>query len=87
MYKIEKECKASVIFEISISYNGYSYLIIYGKHINGYYCCLPRWGWCCKMAEPTNICYNTKSLTKTGIDKDVAEVIANAIFEKYAEPY
>ena len=33
-YKFETEFKASVVFECNIAVGGWTYLIIYGKHIN-----------------------------------------------------
>ena len=43
--------EAKVIFEAEIEPgDGYCYLVIYGKHINGYFCALPRMDTACEMA-------------------------------------
>lgn len=79
--KIEKVYKVSADFEISLSYNGFSYLVIYGKHINGYFCCVPGWKYGCEMAEPSDIYYNTLKLVECGADPDEANAIADAIYD------
>lgn len=52
-YKIERKFKATALCEFSVTIGGFSYLVIFGKHINGYYCCVPNFGWGCEMAEPS----------------------------------
>lgn len=80
-YTIEKLFEASIIFEASIAVNGWSYLIIYGKHINGYFCSIPSHNFGCELSEPNSISYNTSKLEGCGVDEEVAEAIANAISE------
>lgn len=82
MFKINREHKAMVLFEISMSYNGFSYLVIYGKHINGYFCCIPDWKYGCEMAEPNDIYYNSMKLIECGAEPDEAKAIATAIRDK-----
>lgn len=76
--------EAKVIFERNISACGLSYLTVYGKHINGYFCCIPNWKICCEMAEPCDTFYNFVKLTDAGIEVMTAEIIANEI-KKTAE--
>ena len=77
--KIENIFNASVIFEASIAVRDYSYLIIYGKHINGYYCCVPGWNWGCEMADPDSVAYNIDKLVACGATNEVAQALAEAI--------
>ena len=77
---------ASVLFEISVEVRGDFYLVIYGKHINGYFCCIPNWCIGCEMAEPDDIFYNTEKLLGAGAPeysaKDIAKSIKKAVEEK-----
>ncbi len=79
--KIENNFKANVLFEISVSDGNNSYLVIYGKHINGYYCCIPNWKIGCEMAEPNDIYYNKNLLFRAGLEMEAAEGVANIIAE------
>ncbi len=51
--------------EISVDYNGYNYLIICGKHINGGYCAFPKLGVSselCGYGGDTGYSYNNNKL-------------------------
>lgn len=78
-YKIVCEYKARVEFEISVDFGDYNYNIIYGKHINGYFCSVPGWKWGCEMTEPNDVFYNAEKLQECGADPKVAKAIAEAI--------
>ena len=74
--------EASVIFEAGIQPgDGFSYLTIYGKHVNGYFCCLPSFSIGCEMAEPDDIFYNKARLIEAGLSVDQANNVARAICE------
>lgn len=77
--KIKGAFNASVNFEYTIEIDGYSYLVIYGKHINGYFCCVPNWSWGCEMAQPIDVAYNSEKLITMGVDKKVAKILAESI--------
>lgn len=71
---------AHVRFEASVAIDGQTYLIIYGKHANGDFCCVPSHGWGCEMAEPNDVFYNAQQMyEKCGISRDTATGIAHAI--------
>ena len=70
---------AEVLFEANISVNGQGYLVIYGKHINGYFCCIPNWNIGCEMAEPKDTFYNSQRLQETGVSVKTANEISRAI--------
>lgn len=78
-FKFETEFKASVLFECNVAIGGWTYLVIYGKHINGYFCCVPNWKWGCEMAAPYEVAYNRDKLIDCGANKEVAQALAEAI--------
>ncbi len=88
-YKIKEQYATSTKFEISVDANGWNFLVIYGKHISGYFCCIPNWNVGCEMAEPSDVFYNRQQLRKTAMLLDdnqkeieaAAEPIAQAIKE------
>lgn len=76
---IQVNYTAKVKFEISIDTNGSNYLVIYGKHINGYFCCIPNWKVSCEMSEPEDVFYNANNLIDAGISEAAAKEIAKDI--------
>lgn len=67
-------------YEFPLDYDGFSYLVIFGKHINGWFICLPRNNVSCEAADPLDINYNQTNLVeKGGLDGDFALLIANMI--------
>ncbi len=71
--------QAKVLFERTVNTKGEAYLVIFGRHINGCFCCIPNMGWGCEMAEADDVLYNTNSLIQCGADFGVAQNIAEAI--------
>ncbi len=80
-FKIEHMYKATTLFEYSVAVDGSAYLIIYGKHINGHYCCIPNWDIGCEMGSPGQVDYNTDRLNGVGIAEPIAYQIAKSILE------
>ena len=80
-YKIETvhdyTSNTKVLFEHDIQFNGYSYLVIYGKHINGGFIAIPNWNICTEAGD--SILYNTEKLTACGLDEQTALTIATHI--------
>lgn len=74
-----KQYKAEALFEVQFDTCGSNYLVIYGKHINGYYCCIPNWQKGCEMSEPTDTYYNYNQLCSAGINERAAKEIAKMI--------
>ena len=73
---------AKVIFEAEIEPgDGMCYLVIFGKHVNGYFCCLPRLNIGAEMAEPADVFWNAGSLQEAGLTGKQAKAIAEAIRE------
>lgn len=73
--------EAEVIFEANVNACGYCYLVIYGRHINGYFCAIPNFGISCEMAEPSDTFYNTERLIGVGVGARAARELAKAIKE------
>ena len=82
-YRISATYTASVKVskEISVDVDGYNYLVIYGKHINGGFCCIPNWNIACEMGEASDTFYNTEALIRCKMPKKRAKAIAKAICE------
>lgn len=80
-YTITNEFNAKVLTEFSVDVGGWSYLVIYGRHINGFFCCIPSWNIACEMGSPDNTGYNADKLTEADMQPDTANAIACAIKE------
>lgn len=83
---------------ISVNYAGYNFQIIYGKYINGGYCCILNWEISADLsAHNDDIFYNTERLAnafagietnwENGFVLDISRNLALAIQEarEYAE--
>ena len=67
-------------YEFPVDYDGFSYLVIFGKHINGWFICLPRNNVSCEAADPMDVTYNRSNLIEKGkLDGDFALLIAEMI--------
>lgn len=65
--------------EISVDWNGFNYLIIYGYHINGWFAAIPNWNVCTEIADPDDILYNTERLSKILNNANAGRSLAKAI--------
>ncbi len=54
-------------------------LVIYGRHINGYYIALPNLFISCEALGPEEVKRNTIYLSQAGLRSDYAEAICTAI--------
>ena len=70
-----------ICFEHDIAWNGHSFLVIYGKHINGHYIAIPNWGVCCEAGYPRDSFYNTERLSRLDLPEGAAGAIASYIEE------
>lgn len=75
---------AKIYFEHTISVNDNSYLVIFGRHINGGFIAIPNWNISC---EATDILpsagFNREKLVQAGLDENAAIAIANYVEEEY----
>lgn len=75
-----KQYTVEARFEVSFDANGSHFLVIYGKHGNGGFCCIPNFGIGCEMSdEPNDVFYNTEKLSGAGLAWVDAEAVAKAI--------
>lgn len=84
-YKLQSNYEAKILFEASVAIDGTSYLIIYGEHVNGNFCCVPEQGWGCEMSDPSDTFYNSRSLINSGAPETIATYISQAIKDKSDE--
>lgn len=84
-FKLGRQYEASAFFNALFSINGEFYAVIYGEHINGYFCCIPDHGIGCEMAEPEDVFYNTRSLVSGGLDRNTAKCISESIKQAIAD--
>ena len=80
-YMITAYHTASAVCEFTVETDGFSYLVIYGTHVNGCFCTIPNHGIACEMSVPEDIFYNHQSLKRHGISDHDAKAIAAAILE------
>lgn len=79
---IENIYTANCIREISVAVNGYSYLVIFGTHINGGFCCIPAWGVGCEVSSHNHfgdVGYNAERIGNVLKNETVGRCIAEAI--------
>lgn len=84
-YIIQNTYKVTQTQEVSIDCDDYNFLVIYGKHINGWFIAIPNWGVCVEASDPTDVFYNTEQLgRKLGVlGQDRAPALAKAIKEHW----
>lgn len=78
-----EEYKVSDVHEISVDYNGWSHIVIYGRHKNGWFCAIPNWRKCTEISLPEDEGYNWDKICDLLDDSRAAEAIAAAIKEHH----
>ena len=81
--EIKDTYRVSKTYEISVNCGGNNYLIIYGKHINGWFIAIPNWNICTEAGHPSNVFYNTEKLAHAMEHKDIPNVLAKTIKKHY----
>ncbi len=64
---------------IGMNYNGNYYSVIFGKYVNGGFCCIPNWGVGCELAQFSDIFWNTESIGRALDDFESGRAIAKMI--------
>lgn len=85
-YKINNTYKVYNTQEVSVDVGDFNYLVIYGKHINGWFIAIPNHGICVEAGHPSSgLPYNIEKLTaaKDTNVKNAANSIATAIKEHW----
>lgn len=66
-----------VCFEHSVNVGGMSYLLIFGRHVNGGFICIPNHNIGCEATTvPYTVEYNTDKMVEAGLDREVARALA-----------
>lgn len=84
-FEIVRAYPVGDVREFSIEFDGYSYLVIYGVHVNGGFCAIPGYGIACELSgnweDAGGIFYNAQRIGKALRNPDAGEAIARAIAE------
>lgn len=75
--------QASDVHEISVDFNGNNYLVIYGRHINGWFIAIPNWDVCVEAAPPEDVFYNSERIAHSLKRKTAAKELAAVIKAHY----
>ena len=81
--EIQSDYEVSKVHEISVDWNGYNFLIIYGQHVNGWFIAIPNWNICVEATEPSNYWYNVDKLAYAFNNADRGKAIATTIKEHW----
>ncbi len=65
--------------EVSMDWGGNSYLLVCGRHVNGWFIAIPNWGVCAEAACPTDTFYNAGALSRALGDRKAGQAIAEAV--------
>ena len=65
--------------EISIDYNGFNYLVVFGEHVNGGYFAIINHGVCGDLAGLKDVGYNAESIGNAVKNYDIGKILALAI--------
>ena len=85
-YNIEYVGEGTDVHHLGISCDGIYYTVIFGRYINGGFCCIPNHNAGCELSgDLQDQLWNAESLTKALQDKKAAAAIAEAIAEYVAE--
>lgn len=77
--KIDKTYKPIAVTELCISWNGYRYLVVIGRHVNGWYIAIPNWSICIESSHPTDSYYNSDKIGSALDSPTAGLAIADAI--------
>ncbi|MDE6957595.1 MAG: hypothetical protein K2O96_05815 [Lachnospiraceae bacterium] len=82
-YKIKSTHEVNKTREISVDWNGFNFLIIYGRHKNGWFIAIPNWNKCTEAGEPEDVAYNATKIALTNIHSEASIYLAQAIKEHW----
>ncbi len=82
-WKIQKDYGAISAHEISVDWGEFNFLVIYGHHINGWFCAIPNWSICVEQSTPDSVPYNADKLAAGLKDASMGEAVAEAICKHY----
>ena len=73
----------SEIHDLSIDWNGWNFLTVFGKDPDGWFLAIPNWETCVEIAPPDNIKYNSEKIGKALGKPEAGSVIAEEIKEYF----
>ena len=68
-------------YEVKLNLNGYSYHLIFGRQINGWFLCIPNHRIGVELAHPSDRFWNQGSLEEAGMETNEASMIACVLRE------
>lgn len=77
-YTVHDNYPVHALKEFNVDVDGYSFLVIYGTHINGGFCCIPNWQFGCEMSSPDDTFYNAEMLGRR-FEPHIAKAVAYGI--------
>lgn len=80
-FKIQRRCEVKNVHEFILDWNGWRYLVIFGKHSNGWFIAIPNHGVCTEAGHPKDDLCNSDKIAKMMNNATVGVVIARAILE------
>lgn len=81
--EIQRDYGSYTVYEIRVERNGFSFLVIYGQHVNGWFIAIPNWKISVEATEPSNYWYNAKKLANAFSNGEMGEAVAMAIKEHW----
>lgn len=82
---VKKDEWLEEIHNFKLGWNGWRFLVVYGKGMDGWFVSIPNQGMCVEIAEPNNVEYNSRKLeSKINID-GAGDVLAYAIKKNWEE--
>lgn len=85
--EVKRTYIADVKEELSIDYNGFNYLVIIGKHINGWFIAIPNRNVCTEAGNPIDSYCNREKLANALNDANTGIALADCIAEWWRNKY
>ena len=81
--EIKSTYEVNQVQEFSADWNGFNFLIIYGRHVNGWFIAIPNWNKCTEAGDPESVEYNAEKLARTYMQEGAPMYLAQAIKEHW----
>ena len=66
-------------YEAVMEADGWSYHLIFGHQVNGWFICIPNWSIGAELSHPNDYIWNKSSLKSAGVDSQLASCISTAL--------
>lgn len=84
-YEIVRESQLHGIYEMIVEWNGYSFLVMYGRHFRGWFISVPNWNVFVESSKPDDIRYNSFKLDQKFEQAGAGQVVALAVNDHYTK--